>query len=330
MPLRVRTSRAQARRAILTALDPVPREPVGNAPRAGRVSRLQGASLPARTEPEERTGARTRRRPARLRARGRSRGPRPPPKRPPPFEYGRPPVLFPHLVAGSGFHTLGTVALSRSFPQLRRAAVRSGRSGRCGNVIDRIPQVVDQGATSGGRDRLSTACPQEKVTCAQPLHTLVHCSATTHRRSLDRVKAVTPTRLVGLGRSGVILGTALGRSGPRLCTACAELFRVHSTAGLSTAAAHRTGGQNLRVDLRQCGYPRYPQALLLRLRRYTGKLAWKRALCTTRPGTARPRSHRLDPDLLRLSATYVRLVPGITADTEGQQGEPATAGGGLR
>ena len=166
----------------------------------------------------------------------------------------------------------------------------------------------------------------------QLLHTSVHCSATQRAISPRRVKGVTPRCRIGLWGTWVKLGMALGRSHPALWTECAELFVVHRDPGLSTAAAHRASGQKIASELRRRGYPRYPQALLLRPTRESLGIVSKWGLCTTCSRTLDCRSARLDPEGQRLSARCVRLVPGvlplsgrngIESDDEGQQGESA-------
>lgn len=164
------------------------------------------------------------------------------------------------------------------------------------------------------------------------LHTSVHCSATQRAVSPRRVKGVTPRCQVGLWGTGVKLGTALGRSGLSLCIECAELFAVHREPRLSTVSAHRPGGQKSGSELRKRGYPRFPQALLLRPTRESLGNVSKTGLCTTRSRRLRCRSARLDPEGHRLSARCVRLVPGVLpltgpsdteTDDEGQQGDSA-------
>ncbi|SCK52281.1 hypothetical protein YUWDRAFT_04626 [Streptomyces sp. AmelKG-D3] len=142
------------------------------------------------------------------------------------------------------------------------------------------------------------------------LHTCVHCSATQHPLSPPGVKGVTPSCLIGLWGTWVKLGTGLGRSGPLLCIRCAQLPPVHRSTRLSTAAAHRTGGQKTGADLRKHRYPRFPQGLLLLPLRVSQESASKWGLCTTREAAASPRSARLDPEQQRLSVLCVRLVPG--------------------
>lgn len=168
------------------------------------------------------------------------------------------------------------------------------------------------------------------------LHTCIHCSATQHPLSPPGVKGVTPSCLIGLWGTWVKLGTGLGRSSPLLCIRCAQLPPVHRSTRLSTAAAHRAGGQKTGADLRKHRYPRFPQGLLLLPLRVSQESASKWGLCTTRGAAASPRSARLDPEQQRLSVPCVRLVPeptppsagGSGPDDEGQQGERATAGGG--
>jgi len=164
------------------------------------------------------------------------------------------------------------------------------------------------------------------------LHTSVHCSATRRALSPCRVKGVTPRCPVGLWGTWVKLGTALGRSDPRLCIECAELFVVHRDPRLSTASAHRVSGQKIASELRKCGYPRFPQGLLLRPTRESLGIDSKTGLCTTRSRRLRCRSARLDPEGHRLSVRCVRLVPGVLpltrasdteSDDESQQGESA-------
>ncbi len=230
----------------------------------------------------------------------------------------------------SPVHTLGTAKLSRPRPQVAPLMQYQGRSEAWGFVTNTCPQDVDEGSAHRTAVSSSTGRPQGDLSCAQPFHTSVHCSATRHPRSPWRVKGVTPRRLVGLWGTWVFLGTALGRSTPSLCIGCAELSAVHRDTGLSTGAAHRTSGQKTRSDLRKARCPRFPQALLLRPLRCSWELAWKWGLCTTRPRAARHLPPRLDPEPHRLSVPCVRLVSGKSADDEGQQGEPATAGGGFR
>lgn len=164
------------------------------------------------------------------------------------------------------------------------------------------------------------------------LHISVHCSATRRAISPRRVKGVTPRCRIGLWGTWVKLGTALGRSRPRLWTECAELFVVHRDPELSTAFTHRVGGQKIASELRKRGYPRYPQALLLRPTRESLRTVSKWGLCTTCSRRPDCRSARLDPEGQRLSARCVRLVPGVLprssrddteSDDEGQQGESA-------
>lgn len=127
------------------------------------------------------------------------------------------------------------------------------------------------------------------------LHTAVHCSATRRARSPGRVKAVTSRGVVGLWGTGVKLGTALGRSSPCLCIGCAELFPVHREPRLSTARAHRPGGQKTDSDLRKGSYPRFPQPLLLRPTRESWESASKWGLCTTWSSEPDCGPARLDP-----------------------------------
>ena len=175
----------------------------------------------------------------------------------------------------------------------------------------------------------------------QLLHMAVHCSATRRTSSPRRVKAVTPRCRIGLWESWVKLGTPLGRTRPRLCMGCAELSFLHRDPRLSTGAAHRPRGQNLRSELGKRSYPRYPQALLLRTTRESAESVSKWALCTTRSALPGCPSARLDPERHLLSVRCVRLVPGVLpltgagdteTDDEGEAGReaPATAGGGLR
>jgi hypothetical protein len=180
--------------------------------------------------------------------------------------------------------------------------------------------------------RLRVVVPSDR----RLLHTAVHCSATRRASSPRRVKGVTRRCRVGLWERWVKLGTALGRTGLRLCTACAELSVLHRPARLSTASTHRTGGQNVCAELGKCGYPRYPQALLLLPTRESSAIVLKRGLCTTRrPGPGCP-SARLDPDGHLLSVPCVRLVPGVLPVAEGGDTESedsaamAASGGGLR
>ncbi|REE62098.1 hypothetical protein BX257_4710 [Streptomyces sp. 3212.3] len=190
------------------------------------------------------------------------------------------------------------------------------------------------------RRRRSTACgwscplPTHSLRPVVPselglLHIPVHCSATRRGLSPARVKAVTPRCWIGLWERWVKLGTALGRSAPRLCTECAELSVLHRDPGLSTGPAHRARGQNFASDLGKRRYPRFPQALLLLPTRETGNFASKWVLCTTRcPASGCPAS-RLDPDRRLLSVRCVRLFPGVLplpgapdteSDDEGQAG----------
>jgi hypothetical protein len=166
----------------------------------------------------------------------------------------------------------------------------------------------------------------------QLLHTSVHCSATRRALSPCRVKGVTPRCAIGLWGTWVNLGTVLGRSDLRLCIECAELFAVHRRAWFSTAPTHRVSGQKIPSELRKQGYPRFPQALLLRPTRESLRIDSKTGLCTTHARSLRCRSARLDPEGQRLSVLCVRLVPGVLpipgpSDTEsndeGQQGESA-------
>jgi len=185
--------------------------------------------------------------------------------------------------------------------------------------------------------RLGAVVPSDP----QLLHMPVHCSATRRAFSPRRVKAVTQRCRVGLWERGVKLGTALGRTRPRLCMGCAELSVLHRGPRLSTGSTHRARGQNLRAELGKRGYPRYPQALLLPTTRESPETVSKRALCTTRPSLPDCPSARLDPERHLLSVRCVRLVPGVLplhgagdteTDDEGEAGReaPATAGGGLR
>jgi hypothetical protein len=189
-------------------------------------------------------------------------------------------------------------------------------------------------STGCARSCPPTAHRLEPVVPSHPqlLHTPVHCSATRRARSPCRVKGVTPRCRIGLWGTRVKLGTDLGRSGPRLCIECAELFVVHRDPRLSTASAHRVSGQKSQADLRKRGYPRFPQALLLRPTRESLGIDSKTGLCTTRSRRLRCRSARLDPEGHRLSARCVRLVLGVLpatglndteSDDEGQQGESA-------
>jgi hypothetical protein len=145
----------------------------------------------------------------------------------------------------------------------------------------------------------------------QLLHTSVHCSATRRAISPRRVKGVTPRCRIGLWGTRVKLGTTLGRSDPKLWIECAELFAVHRYPRLSTASAHRVGGQKNASELRKRGYPRFPQALLLRPTRDSLRTVSKWGLCTTCPRRPKCRSARLDPERHRLSARCVRLFPGV-------------------
>lgn len=147
--------------------------------------------------------------------------------------------------------------------------------------------------------------------CGRLLHTAVHCSATQRAKSPCRVKGVTSRGVVGLWGTGVKLGTALGRSGPGLCIGCAELFPVHREPRLSTARAHRPGGQKTDSDLRKGSYPRFPQPLLLLPTRESWESGLKWGLCTTRGPVPDSGPARLDPERQRLSAPYVRLFPGV-------------------
>jgi hypothetical protein len=176
--------------------------------------------------------------------------------------------------------------------------------------------------------RLGSVIPSD----LQLLHITVHCSATRRAISPRRVKGVTPRCRIGLWGTRVKLGTRLGRSRPRLWTECAELFVVHRYPRLSTASTHRVGGQKIASELRKRGYPRFPQALLLRPTRESLGIVSKWGLCTTRSRRLDCRSARLDPEGHRLSARCVRLVPGVLplsgrndteSDDEGQQGESA-------
>ena len=158
----------------------------------------------------------------------------------------------------------------------------------------------------------------------QLLHIAVHCSATRRARSPSRVKGVTQRCRVGLWERWVKLGTALGRTPLRLCTACAELSVLHSDTWLSTGSTHRGSGQNLGPELGKRGYPRYPQALLLLPTRESWESVSKRALCTTRSPASDRASSRLDPEGHRLSVPCVRLVPGVVpltgvSDTESDE-----------
>lgn len=220
--------------------------------------------------------------------------------------------------------------MSRSCPQSASREGGTGRSRACGLVAIRSPQTVEERPGPRVAVRLSTVRPQGSPCCAQPFHTVVHCSATQHPSSPTRVNCITSTRRIGLCRTWVKLGTPLGRTRPSLCTACAELFPVHRTGELSTGPAHRARGQKTAAELRKAGYPRFPQALLLRPRSYRGKSVSKWGLCTTRPRAAPRLPARLDPGAHRVSVLCVRLDRRHTADDEGQQDEPATAGGGLR
>lgn len=174
----------------------------------------------------------------------------------------------------------------------------------------------------------------ERVVPSDPqlLHTSVHCSATRRAISPRRVKGVTSRCRIGLWGTWVKLGTVLGRSHPKLWIECAELFVVHRHPRLSTASAHRASGQKIASELRKQGYPRFPQALLLRPTRDSLRTLSKWGLCTTCSRRLSCRSARLDPERHRLSARCVRLVPGVPplsgpsdteSDDEGQQGESA-------
>ena len=246
------------------------------------------------------------------------------------FEYGPVRGGSPQIWGLSSVHTLGTVKLSRLLPQARRLILHHPRSAACGFVGIPAPQLVDESSVHSLWVQLSTGGPQVLIRCPQLLHTPVHCSATKRPRSPDRVKAVTRRGRVGLWGTWVKLGTALGRSTPVLCIGCAELSGVHRNHELSTGSTHRGSGQKSGCDLRKRGYPRFPQPLLLLPHRVSSESVSKWGLCTTGRRSSWCRSTRLDPDSHRLSAAYVRLVPGDTADDESQQGEPATAGGGFR
>lgn len=141
------------------------------------------------------------------------------------------------------------------------------------------------------------------------LHMPVHCSASQRASSPCRVKGVTRSCLVGLWVRRVNLGTPLGRTAPGLCTVCAELSVLHRYPRLSTASAHRPGGQNLPSELRKRGYPRFPQPLLLLPTRESWESVSKWVLCTTRSGLPDRASSRLDPERLRVSVVCVRLFP---------------------
>lgn len=158
----------------------------------------------------------------------------------------------------------GAGELSRTCPQLPLGEGDSSRSHGCGHVQDGSPQDVDHQAAANRAAPLSTARPQENGPCPQLLHSAVHCSATQRARSLVRVKGVTVEPGLGCGKGWVILWATLWGSRGRLCIGCAELFRVHSTPRSVHRSTHRGGGQNFRADLVRCGYPRFPQALLLR------------------------------------------------------------------
>lgn len=173
--------------------------------------------------------------------------------------------------------------MSRFCPQRTRSARRRRRSEGCGLVGPGCPQTVHRHSGPQVAGALSTGRPQAGARCAQPFHMVVHCSATQHPRSPARVKAVTSKLPAYLGRTRGKLGTRLGRTGPPLCTGCAELPVIHRTAGLSTVRAHRPGGQKSGPDLAIRGCPPFPQALLLRLPLSSWELVRKWALCTTRP-----------------------------------------------
>ncbi|MBW8702160.1 hypothetical protein MBT84_21355 [Streptomyces sp. MBT84] len=232
----------------------------------------------------------------------------------------------------SSVHILGTAKLSRRCPQAP-----------WGTEISAAQLPVDWWTVDLHRlwrRRRSTACgwscplPTHSLRPVVPselglLHIPVHCSATRRGLSPARVKAVTPRCWIGLWERWVKLGTALGRSAPRLCTGCAELSVLHRDPGLSTGPAHRARGQNFASDLGKRRYPRFPQALLLLPTRETGNFASKWVLCTTRrPASGCPAS-RLDPDRRLLSVRCVRLFPGVLplpgapdteSDDEGQAG----------
>ncbi len=162
--------------------------------------------------------------------------------RPALFDSGGGHGLSPQIGGKSSVHTLGTGKLSLCCPQAGLLTDHRARSGGCGFVANRNPQAVDRASVHRGPFGLSTGCPQAGGGCPQLLHTPVHCSATRHRLSPSRVKAVTSTPGVGLWGTWVKLGTALGRSRLPLCMGCAELSAVHRSARLSTTATHRPGG----------------------------------------------------------------------------------------
>ncbi len=175
--------------------------------------------------------------------------------------------LCPQVSGSTSVHTLGTGELSRRRPQRHRSRRTPGRSEGWGNVYAGTPQAVDDGGLVNRRPPLSTGRPQDEAGCPQLLHTPVHCSTTRRALSPVRVKAVTRSCWIGLLRTWVKLGTELCRSTPRLCTGCAQSSGVHRTAVFVHRRAHRPGGQNSRADLRERGYPRNPQHLLLRPQR---------------------------------------------------------------
>lgn len=209
--------------------------------------------------------------------------------------------------------------------------------------------------TTDGPLRRTTGCPPathrlRPVVPSDPglLHMSVHCSATRWPLSPLQVNRVTPSCLIGLWESWVKLGTHLGRTGPPLCTACAELSAVHRTARLSTGAAHRPRGQKTASDLGERSYPRYPQALLLLPTIESREFVSKRVLCTTRsPALGRALS-RLDPRGISCQwhasdwspvlfpsrrgpapeRTGYRQAGRLRATERGRATAPATSGGG--
>lgn len=120
----------------------------------------------------------------------------------------------------------------------QRESTDCGQKGRPGRPVRSCPPLAH---------RMAHVVHSERPL----LHTSVHCSATKPVLSLGRVKGVTPTWWVALGRTGVFLGTELGRTPGCLCIGCAQLPGVHSGPWLSTPAAHRRGGQKTAPDQRR-------------------------------------------------------------------------------